>query len=148
MISKWDLRHLGRARYNSTYSKDPSTKVGAVIARGKIVITDGYNGFAPGVQDLPERYNNRELKYRMIIHGEINAIHNTREDLTDCTLYTWPFMPCSVCAAQIIKRGISRIVAPFNDNPRWVDDFKISTLQFDEANVELCLVDLSQYPDF
>jgi len=139
-LDKWDQRWLSKAEEFAAWSKDPSTQVGAVIADGKSFVSFGYNGFAPGVVDCPERYANRELKYKMIIHGEVNAMHSAERSIRGCTLYTWPFMPCPVCAAQVIKRGISRVVAPYSDNPRWVADFELSKMQFREANVELILV--------
>lgn len=139
-LSKWDQRWLEKAREVSAWSKDPSTQVGAIIADGKNFVALGYNGFAPGVDDAPERYANRELKYKMIIHGEVNAMHSAERSIRGCTLYTYPFMPCPVCAAQVIKRGITRVVAPCSDNPRWIADFEISKTQFQEAGVELILV--------
>jgi dCMP deaminase len=86
--------------------------------------------------------NNRELKYKVIIHGERNAILFSREPLIGHTLYTWPFMPCTVCAAMVIQAGITRAVAPNSDNPRWQDDFNISKGLFKEAGVKLDLVDM------
>lgn len=67
---KWDLRFLKLARDWSTYSKDPSTQTGAVVVRPDLSIAagPGYNGFPPGVIDTPERYADRDLKYKLIIH--------------------------------------------------------------------------------
>jgi dCMP deaminase len=140
MMEKWDLRWLRLAQEVSTWSKDPSTQVGAIIAEGKTFVSLGYNGFAPGVQDLETRYQDRALKLEMIIHGEVNAMHSAERSIRGCTLYTWPLMPCSRCAAQVIKRGITRVVAPENDHPRWRDNFEITRMQFREAGVDLCLV--------
>lgn len=136
----WDNWFLGLAQYISTASKDPSTKVGAVIVDSdRRVISVGYNGFAKGVEDTEERLNNRDLKYKMIVHGERNAIIFAHRDLKGHTLYTWPFMPCSTCTSMVIQSGISRIVAPYSDNPRWAEDFKISEQMFKEAGVEVFL---------
>ena len=72
---KWDLRLLGLAKHVAEWSKDPSTKVGAVIADQKHrVLSLGFNGFARGVKDLAQRLDDRETKYDMIIHAERNAI--------------------------------------------------------------------------
>lgn len=138
----WDRWHLGLARYHATPSKDPSTKVGAIIidARRRPV-SSGYNGFACGIEDTDERLNNRDLKYKLVIHGEENAMHFAERDLSGCTLYTWPFMPCASCASHIIQRGIVRVVAPNNDNPRWVESFKLTREVFAEAGVELVTLD-------
>jgi len=140
MNKLWDQRFLNLAQHIATWSKDPSTQVGAVIADDKHLISLGFNGFAPGVVDCEDRYANREMKYKMIIHGEVNAMHSAERSIRGCTLYTWPFMPCPVCAAQVIRRGIGRVVAPYSDNPRWREDFEISKTQFREAGVILDLI--------
>jgi dCMP deaminase len=137
----WDNWFLGLAQYISTASKDPSTKVGAVIVDSdRRVISVGYNGFAKGVKDTDERLNNRELKYKMIVHGEMNAIIFAERSLQGCTLYTYPFMPCSRCASMVIQAGITRVVAPKSDNPRWIEDFKLSEEMFAEAGTEVHLI--------
>lgn len=105
----------------------------------------GYNGFARGVDDTPERYLERELKYRLIVHCERNALlFADTHRLKGATLYTWPFMSCSVCAGMVIQSGIRRCVAPFipeDKRERWEADMKLATQQFQEAGVELCLLD-------
>ena len=67
--NKWDKRFLGLAKHISAWSKDPSTQTGSVIVdpKGRIVSV-GYNGLAQGVHDLPERLNNRDIKYKMFIN--------------------------------------------------------------------------------
>lgn len=140
-LTHWDHRYLDLARYISTWSKDPSTRVGAVIAdaQGRIVSV-GFNGLPRGVRDTHERLNNREIKYKMIVHGERNAILFAGRSVAGCTLYTTPFMPCSVCAGMVIQAGITRVVAPYCDNERWQADFRLTEEMFKEAGVELILV--------
>lgn len=139
---KWDKRFVELARHISTWSKDPSTQTGAVItdSYGR-VISVGYNGFSKGVEDTPERLNNREIKYKIIVHCERNALLFAERSLKGCTLYTWPFMSCSTCAAMVIQAGITRCVAPWSDNPRWKDDFELSQQLFKEAEVTVELLD-------
>jgi dCMP deaminase len=140
---KWDLRYLGMAEYISTFSKDPSTKTGAVIVDPNGgVVSQGFNGLPQKIEDLPERLENRELKYKLIIHCEMNAAGFANRSLKGCTLYTWPFMSCIRCAVHMIQLGIERCVAPVNDNPRWQEDFALSTQMFKEAGVDLYLLDL------
>lgn len=142
-IRKWDLRFLEMAKLVSAWSKDPSTQTGAVIVdEDRRVVSVGYNGFARGVEDTPERWNNRDIKYQMVVHCERNAMLFARQDMRGCTLYTWPFMSCSVCAGMVVQAGITRVVAPFSDNPRWVDSFKLSHAQFAEARPRPVTVDL------
>jgi dCMP deaminase len=139
---KWDQRFLELAKHVSSWSKDPSTKTGAVIVdSNNRVISLGFNGMARGVKDLPERLNNRDIKYKMFLHCERNAILFARGPLDGCTLYTWPFMSCGACAAMVIQAGMIRVVAPKSDNPRWKDEFELAKIQFEEAGVELNLFD-------
>jgi len=141
-MADWDSRFLEMAKLVSTWSKDPSTQVGAVITRGKFVVSIGFNGHPKGVQDSGERLENREVKYRTIIHAELNAILTSRQDLEDCTVYVWPFMPCSQCGAAIVQSGIKRVVAPKSDNERWIESFNFTKRLFEEAGVELVEVEV------
>jgi dCMP deaminase len=139
--NKWHSRFVDLAKHISEWSKDPSTKVGAVIVDEKRrIISTGYNGFSIGVEDTDDRLFNRDIKYEMIVHGEINAIVFARQDLTNTTLYTYPFMPCSRCASIVIQSGIKTVVAPENHNPRWAESFALSTKLFNESNVKLILL--------
>ncbi len=139
---KWDRRFLEMAKLIASWSKDPSTQAGAVITDNKRrVISMGYNGLAQGVEDLPERLNNREIKYKMFVHAERNAIIFARQSLENCSIYIWPFMTCAACAAMVIQTGIKRVVAPHSENERWIHDFELATHQYREAGVELCLLD-------
>lgn len=143
MINDWDRRFLGLAQHVAAWSKDPSTKVGAVITRGRRIVSLGYNGFPAGVEDHKERYDDRETKYKMIVHAERNAIIFAQQDLTGCTLYTTPFMPCSACTGFVIQAGIKRVVAPRLPDElrgRWSEDMEVSKTMFHEAGVELVLV--------
>jgi len=139
--TKWDMRYLGLAKYVAeSWSKDPSTKTGAVITTSNYrPVSLGYNGFPPDVADTPERLNDRTLKYPLTVHCEVNAQIHAQRDLTGCYLFTWPFMSCTPCAVQMIACGIKRVVAPFSDNPRWKDSFKLSLEAFHEAGVDVRL---------
>jgi dCMP deaminase len=140
--AKWDARYLELAKHVAQWSKDPSTKTGAVIvAPHGGVVGLGYNGFAKGVEDSPERWNDRETKYKIVVHCERNAMLFAQRDLTGSTLYTWPFMSCGPCAGMVIQAGIKRCVAPFNDNPRWQADFALTMQMFKEAGVVLDLTE-------
>lgn len=90
----WDRFYLRGAEWISSASKDPSTKVGAVIVRpDRTVASVGYNGFPRKIADTPERLNDRDTKYELIVHGEMNAMAWAREPVDGYTLYTWPFLP-------------------------------------------------------
>lgn len=138
-MTNWDLRFLGLAQYISLWSKDPSTKVGAVIAdRKNRIISIGYNGFPRGINDN-ERLMDRDKKLAMILHAEKNALIFANKSLENAVIYTYPFMPCSACAASIVQAGITRVVSVLNENPRWADNFKLSQEMLEEAGIELCI---------
>jgi len=141
----WDLWLIRLARFISTRSKDPSTKVGAVIVRpDKTIASTGYNGFPRGVVDDQARLDNREIKYKLVVHAEMNAILTAREPLHGYSLYLWPFAPCDRCAAAIIQSGIKRIYAPDSTrrdhSERWAEAHKWADLMYAEAGVDLKLI--------
>lgn len=138
----WHERFLGLAKEIASWSKDPSTQFGAVIVdpKGRIV-SMGYNGFPQRVRD-DERLHNREEKYEIIIHAEINALIFAKQSVEGCTLYTWPFMPCSRCAAIFIQAGIEKVVAPripAHLEKRWAKNVKLSHDLFVEAGVRVII---------
>lgn len=124
--NKWIKRFLNLAKNEvAQWSKDPSTKVAAVVAEGNRLISVGYNGAPPGLDD-EFALRDRETKIACTIHAEHNAMDfSGREYLNGCTLYiTHP--PCDRCAAQIIKRRVSRVVYIDPDpemRKRWNCDF-------------------------
>ena len=139
---KWDRYGLEEARHQARMSKDPSTAVGACILRPDgTVASMGWNGFARGVQDTPERLNDRAIKYALTLHAEENALHSSREDLAGYTLYVWPFQPCAHCASSIVQNRLARVVAPEGQIPeRWQADFALARVVLGEAGVRLDLL--------
>lgn len=138
-LNKWDKRFLSLAKHIASWSKDPSTKCGAVITKGNKIISLGFNGLASGIEDYAERLVNRDVKYKMVIHAEENAILFAKQDLEGCSIYLYPFPPCSNCAAKIIQSGIKRVIAPIASSDlieRWGDSLKISANMYDEVGVE------------
>lgn len=136
---KWDLRFLDLAKFISQWSKDPSTQVGAVIVdHENRIVSLGYNGFPKKIYD-DDRLDNRDIKYKIIVHGEMNAILFANKSLEFCTLYTYPFMPCPRCSSMIIQTGIQRVVSYNNFPERWKEEFELSKYLFKEAGVELSL---------
>lgn len=138
MSTKWDTRFLGLAAHISSWSKDPSSQVGAVITDGNRIVSLGYNGFAAGVHDKPERLEDRAVKLNLTIHAEENAMIFAKRDLTGCTVYvTHP--PCPRCASKLIQEEVKRIVfiSPSEDFlSRWSDDLELSYQMYEEAGVE------------
>lgn len=141
MDSKWDLRFLALAKEIASWSKDPSTKVGAVIVdpTSKQIISTGYNGFPAGMEDFEELYADRETKLSRVIHGEINAILSARSSVRGGTLYLWPFISCDRCTVHIIQAGIERVVSPTIPNElkeRWADSIAKSMNYYKEAGIQ------------
>lgn len=142
---KWDKRFLSLAKEVSIWSKDPSTQVGAILVNDdKIVVGMGYNGFSRGVDDSPERYNNRELKYKMVCHAEMNAIINAGHAAKGCTLYVYPafISPpiCNDCCKYAIQAGVKEIVGYKADEEsevakRWRESILISRDMCKEAGI-------------
>ena len=93
----WDRHFMKMASVVSEMSKDPSTKVGAVIVKDKVIYGTGYNGFPKNVPDFKEYLEDRKIKYSKIIHAEHNAIKNAIEVPERSTVYVYPFMPCRKC---------------------------------------------------
>lgn len=139
---------LNLANTVSSKSKDPSTKVGCIIATKENTVKSlGFNGFPHGVLDSEERYANRELKYKLIVHSEMNAICQAAKvgtSLNHCVLYV-PWIPCSSCAKAIIQCGIDKVVIDgdskeYNNvelTKRWEEEFKLTKMMFEESGVEL-----------
>ncbi len=136
----WDRRFLKLAEHISGWSKDPSTKVGCVIVGpDREVRSTGFNGFPRGIADTPERLNDRPLKYKLVVHGEMNAIlHAARIgiSLKGCVAYT-TLPSCSQCSIALVQVGIVQAVHPDGlDIPdRWKPDFDLGGSILKEGNV-------------
>lgn len=135
----WNRRFLELASFISNWSKDPSTKVGAVIVDcNRRIISTGYNGFPIGVSDDQERLENRDFKYKAILHAEENAIMFARKDLSRCSLYVSSLPPCSHCASLIIQSGIKNVYTWEQEIPeRWQESINITKTMFKESGVSL-----------
>lgn len=142
---KWDRRFLDQARFIAQWSKDPSTKTGAVIATpDRSIVSVGYNGFPQNMEDRPEWYDERSEKYSRIIHCEMNAAMRVRGSLAGCTLYTYPFISCDRCFVHMLQLGIRRFVAPKATEEqltRWGPAFERVRSYARDAGVELLEVD-------
>ena len=138
---RWMKYGFTLCRVNAAMSKDPSTKVGAVILRPDgTLLSSGWNGFPPGADDSPDLYENRNTKYSRIIHAEMNAILGATEKCTGCVLFTWPLPPCDRCAAHIAKAGISLVIAPSDYDPaRWGESCSLARNVLMECGVSYVL---------
>lgn len=144
MVDKWDLRFLKAAEEVATYSKDPSTQVGCVIADPEVQrkTGEGFNGFPRFMSDDPALYADREVKYARTLHAELNAVLFAKKT-EGCTAYvTHP--PCAHCSLVLIQCGIRRVVSPRPSDDlrsRWEDSINKAKGFFAEAEVEFELVE-------
>ena len=136
-----DIRFLNLAKEISTWSKDPSTKVGAVVVGDRDqIISQGYNGFPRGFNDSDEIYSNKQLKYKYIIHAEANAIYNALYNgayVEGATIYVHGLPVCSECAKAIVQSGITRVVYDSEPKERWIQSCSDAMDIFKQAGVEV-----------
>jgi dCMP deaminase len=149
---KWDRRFLDAAIMIAGWSKDRSTKVGAVIVGpNREIRATGYNGPPRGIDDTVEEFHTRPIKYLVFEHGERNACYNAARigvSLEGCCLYvaTIPkgLPPCADCARAIIQSGIVRVVWEGVDDAegaaRWGDSCAMGARLMASAGVEMVKV--------
>jgi len=144
---KWHLRFLRLAHEVASWSVDPSTKVGCVLVRDRRVISTGYNGFPRNISDNFERLMDREKKYEITVHAEVNAIttaalHGVSTD--DCSAYV-TFSPCSRCAAVLINAGIKDVYVTGGSiiPDRWLNNLITASNLLAEAGVSYKVLDPS-----
>jgi dCMP deaminase len=137
-MNGWDRKFIEMAKLVSSWSKDPSTKVGCVIAdTDHAQLSEGFNGFPRGIAD-DARLQEREVKYRLIVHAEANAVAAAARNghgLKGATAYV-TFCPCPQCAALLIQAGIVRVVTIAGATPeRWKAECEIAQEMLREAGV-------------
>ncbi|CZF84237.1 MULTISPECIES: dCMP deaminase family protein [Grimontia] len=138
MISKWAVRFYQMAELVGSWSKDPSTQVGAVITKGNRIVSVGFNGYPHGISDSADT-DDREMKLLKTLHAEENAILFAKRDLADCEIWVTHF-PCPNCAAKIIQTGITQVHCPEQTEDflsRWGEKIKVSADMFKQAGVEV-----------
>lgn len=140
---KWSGRLLKMARDVASWSKDESTKVGAVITTIKGgPVSWGFNGMPMGINDDISERHERPIKYKWMAHAERNAMDlASRTDLSDCVMFV-TFSPCSSCAQSIIQRGIKTVIVDEEYTAdkmpdRWKGDMDIAVQMLTEAGVKI-----------
>lgn len=135
----WHQFYLKMAHHVATASKDPTTKVGAVIvSMDRRFLSIGYNGFPRGVRD-DERLHDRDLKRMLTAHAEENAVYNCTFDphLVPSRIYVTGH-PCHRCAVAIIQKGIKEVVyATQLFHSDWRESFDLADQALKEAGVLL-----------
>ena len=114
-ILSWDEYFMGVAKLSGLRSKDPNTQVGCcIVNQNKKIVAVGYNGMPMGCNDKDFPWDVKEgslenTKYAYVVHAELNAILNSTQQLSGCTIYVSLF-PCNECSKAIIQSGIKEIV--------------------------------------
>lgn len=135
----WNTYFMALVELNAMRSKDPNTKVGAIIVNNlNQVLASGYNGLPRGLSDdnYPWDRTNKNWdanKYPYVVHAELNAVVNSSCDITNSTIYVSLF-PCNECAKIIIQKGISKIYYG-NDKYKNNKENIAAKKMFDDAKV-------------
>src|SRR4051794_18251221 len=134
----WDTYFLSIAKQVKAKSKDPSTKVGAIIVNtSREIIATGYNGFPRGAHDN-HRLDDQDTKYKLIVHAEQNAICSAARrgiSLVGGICYV-TMHPCVTCSKLLIQAGIIEVVHLATEIPeRWADDVAISASLLEECKI-------------
>lgn len=105
-----DMRYMRMARIWAENSYCQRRKVGALIVKDKMIISDGYNGTPAGFENICEDENGLTKPY--VLHAEANAITKiarSGNNSEGATLYVTT-SPCIECSKLIIQAGIKRVV--------------------------------------
>lgn len=135
---QFDFRYLKMAQIWAENSYCKRRKVGALIVKNRMIISDGYNGTPSGFENNCEDENNRTFPY--VLHAEANAITKiarSNNSSEGATLYITS-SPCLECAKLIIQSGIIRVV--YSDNYR--SDDGIELLQ--KAKIEVIKKEINE----
>lgn len=143
----WESKFISLCDHISSWSKDTSTKVGAVITnRRNKILSIGYNGLPIGVNDDPDIYPDRHQrpeKYQWYSHAEENAIASAAEmgvSLKGAKIYC-NYLPCCNCARMIIQSGITEVVFQHADvnsaknSESWQKSKEVTIKMFNESKV-------------
>lgn len=138
-VESWMTYFKTIAKQVATRSKDPNTQVGAVIVNQHYdIVSTGYNGFPPDVQDTEERWQ-RPLKYEFVVHAEMNAISRAARfgKTTDGGALFCTHFPCLNCAKAVIASGVKEVYYSEFATMTKEEDIKFVTSLFKEAGIEV-----------
>jgi dCMP deaminase len=149
-VPDWDRYFLEICRVVAKRSKDPNTKLGAlIVGPAHEIRSTGYNSLPRSISDtVPERLQ-RPTKYLWIEHAERNAIYNAARmgtPLEGCTIYS-ELAPCMDCARAIVQAGIREVILDAERVRKYSSEhynphFKMTEELFREAGVKMRVVDI------
>ena len=134
--TKYDKAYLKMALEWGELSYCKRRKVGALIVKDKMIISDGYNGTPTGFENVCEDDEGYTKWY--VLHAEANAIakvSSSTQSTNGATLYI-TLSPCKECSKLIFQSGIKRVVY----NKKYKDTSGLEFLE--KAGVETCLVSI------
>ncbi len=129
-----DKRYIRMASIWAENSYCKRRKVGALIVKGQMIISDGYNGTPSGFENICEDENNITKPY--VLHAEANAITKiarSNNSSEGATMYVTA-SPCIECAKLIIQAGIRRVV--YSEKYRLEDGINL----LKRANIEIVYI--------
>ena len=133
-----DKRYLRMARIWAENSYCTRRKVGALIVKDKMIISDGYNGTPAGFENVCELNDGTTKPY--VLHAEANAITKIAKSGNNsdgATLYVTT-SPCMECSKLIIQSGIRRVV--YSESYRLTDGIDL----LKRAGVEVVFLELEE----
>lgn len=133
-----DQRYLRMAAIWAENSYCVRRKVGALIVKNKMIISDGYNGTPTGFENVCEDDTGKTKSY--VLHAEANAITKvakTNQSSEGSTLYITA-SPCIECAKLIIQAGIQKVV--YGDQYRSLEGLEL----LERAGVKTVYIELAQ----
>lgn len=142
----WDEWFIKIMYLVASKSKDPKTKIGAVLVRDRRIISTGYNGFCQGVNDNVSARWERPTKYSWVSHAERNSVYSAARTgiaTLGTTMYT-NGTPCTDCAKAVIQAGVAKVIVhrPYEEllygvgvKNKWADHNAITLAMFNEAGV-------------
>lgn len=133
-----DKRYLRMAKIWAENSYCQRRKVGALVVKDQMIISDGYNGTPSGFENVCEDENNVTKPY--VLHAEANAITKiarSGNSSEGATMYITA-SPCIECAKLIIQAGIKRVI--YSEKYRIEDG--ITLMQ--KAGIEVVYIDLNE----
>ena len=152
-IPSWDEQFMHDAYWWSRRSKDPRTKIGAVLVKpnSRIPFSFAYNSFARKVDDNVITRWERPEKYEWVVHAENNAVLNCAREghcSNGAIMYTQG-IPCTHCADVCVQGGIIEVVVHKQWQEyeqkfgwdKWIDSAKRSEQKFTEAGIKIRVFD-------
>nr|WP_263008877.1 dCMP deaminase family protein [Chryseobacterium suipulveris] len=110
IITKFDIAYLKMAEEWAKLSYCKRKKVGALIVKDRMIISDGYNGTPSGFENCCEDESGKTHWY--VLHAEANAIlklAGSTQSARDATLYL-TLSPCKECSKLVLQAGIKKLV--------------------------------------